>query len=122
MNERHPLDVISLIFGVLFLGLGIPVLLLDTPRGVAHPGIGIDAKASIGYRNRGAARPGLLIPFVEASGAPAWGSRRSPSAPSTRKTPSVTRCSLPACLQPRVHTLSEPRRQPHPVGEIALQV
>ncbi|MGZ8754481.1 MAG: hypothetical protein ACXW15_04770 [Acidimicrobiia bacterium] len=31
MNERHPLDVISLIFGVLFLGLGIPVLLLDTP-------------------------------------------------------------------------------------------
>jgi hypothetical protein len=31
MNERHPLDIISLIFGILFLGLSIPVLLLDTP-------------------------------------------------------------------------------------------
>jgi hypothetical protein len=31
MNERHPIDVISLIFGVLFLGLAIPVLLLNTP-------------------------------------------------------------------------------------------
>jgi hypothetical protein len=31
MKERHPLDTISLIFGVLFLGLSIPVLLLETP-------------------------------------------------------------------------------------------
>ncbi len=31
MNERHPLDIISLIFGILFLGISIPVLLLDTP-------------------------------------------------------------------------------------------
>ena len=31
MNERHPLDIISLVFGVLFLGLAVPVLLLDTP-------------------------------------------------------------------------------------------
>ncbi len=30
MNERHPLDIISLIFGVLFVGLAVPVLLLDT--------------------------------------------------------------------------------------------
>jgi hypothetical protein len=31
MNERHPLDIISLIFGILFLGISMPVLLLDTP-------------------------------------------------------------------------------------------
>jgi hypothetical protein len=31
MKQRHPLDIISLIFGLLFLGLAIPVLLLDTP-------------------------------------------------------------------------------------------
>jgi hypothetical protein len=31
MNERHPLDIISLIFGFLFLGISMPVLLLDTP-------------------------------------------------------------------------------------------
>ena len=31
MNERHPLDIISLIFGILFLGISVPVLLLDTP-------------------------------------------------------------------------------------------
>ena len=31
MKERHPLDIISLIFGALFVGLAIPVLLLDTP-------------------------------------------------------------------------------------------
>ena len=31
MNERHPLDIISLIFGILFLGISIPVLLLGTP-------------------------------------------------------------------------------------------
>ena len=31
MNERHPIDVISLIFGVLFLAVAIPVLLLETP-------------------------------------------------------------------------------------------
>ncbi|MDH3260851.1 MAG: hypothetical protein OEM81_04080 [Acidimicrobiia bacterium] len=31
MNERHSLDIISLIFGVLFLGLAVPILLLDTP-------------------------------------------------------------------------------------------
>ncbi len=34
MNEKHPLDIISLIFGVLFLGLSIPVLLLDTPLSI----------------------------------------------------------------------------------------
>jgi hypothetical protein len=34
MKERHPLDIISLIFGVLFLGLAVPVLLLDTPLDV----------------------------------------------------------------------------------------
>lgn len=31
MNERHPLDFISLIFGILFVGISVPVLLLDTP-------------------------------------------------------------------------------------------
>lgn len=31
MNERHPLDIISLIFGILFLGVSVPVLLLGTP-------------------------------------------------------------------------------------------
>jgi len=31
MKEQHPLDIISLIFGILFLGLAVPVLLLDTP-------------------------------------------------------------------------------------------
>lgn len=31
MKERHPLDIVSLIFGVLFVGLAVPVLLLDTP-------------------------------------------------------------------------------------------
>ena len=31
MNERHPLDIISLIFGVLFVGISIPVLLIETP-------------------------------------------------------------------------------------------
>ena len=31
MNERHSVDIISLIFGVLFLGMAVPVLLLDTP-------------------------------------------------------------------------------------------
>ena len=31
MNERHPLDIISLIFGILFLGVSVPVLLLNTP-------------------------------------------------------------------------------------------
>jgi hypothetical protein len=31
MNERHPLDILSLIFGLLFLGISVPVLLLDTP-------------------------------------------------------------------------------------------
>ena len=30
MNERHPLDVISLIFGLLFLGLSLPVLARNT--------------------------------------------------------------------------------------------
>ena len=31
MNERHPLDIISLIFGVLFLGISLPVLFSSTP-------------------------------------------------------------------------------------------
>jgi len=31
MNERHPLDIVSLVFGFLFLGLSIPVLLMNTP-------------------------------------------------------------------------------------------
>jgi hypothetical protein len=31
MNERHPLDIISLIFGILFLGISLPVLLSSTP-------------------------------------------------------------------------------------------
>lgn len=31
MKERHPLDIVSLIFGVLFIGMALPVLLLDTP-------------------------------------------------------------------------------------------
>ena len=34
MNERHPLDIISLIFGVLFVGVSVPVLLLDTPLNI----------------------------------------------------------------------------------------
>ena len=34
MNERHPLDVISLVFGILFLGLAVPVLLVDTPLSI----------------------------------------------------------------------------------------
>jgi len=31
MNERHPLDIISLIFGIVFLGISLPVLFLETP-------------------------------------------------------------------------------------------
>jgi len=31
MNERHTLDVISLVFGLLFVALALPVLLTDTP-------------------------------------------------------------------------------------------
>lgn len=31
MKERHTLDVLSLVFGLLFVALGIPVLLSDTP-------------------------------------------------------------------------------------------
>jgi hypothetical protein len=31
MNERHPLDIISLVFGILFLGISVPVLLMNTP-------------------------------------------------------------------------------------------
>jgi hypothetical protein len=31
MNERHPLDIISLVFGVLFLGISLPVLFSSTP-------------------------------------------------------------------------------------------
>ncbi len=31
MNERHPLDIISLVFGVLFLGISLPVLFASTP-------------------------------------------------------------------------------------------
>lgn len=30
MNERHPLDIVSLVFGILFLGVSVPVLLLGT--------------------------------------------------------------------------------------------
>lgn len=30
-KERHPLDLLSLIFGVLFVALSIPVLVTDTP-------------------------------------------------------------------------------------------
>ncbi len=30
MNERHPFDPVSLIFGVLFVGISLPVLLIDT--------------------------------------------------------------------------------------------
>lgn len=31
MNERHSLDIISLIFGIFFLGISLPVLFLETP-------------------------------------------------------------------------------------------
>jgi membrane protein implicated in regulation of membrane protease activity len=31
MQERHPLDVLSLVFGLLFAALAIPVLVTDTP-------------------------------------------------------------------------------------------
>ncbi len=31
MQERHPLDIPSLIFGLLFAALAIPVLVTDTP-------------------------------------------------------------------------------------------
>ena len=31
MNERHPLDILSLVFGVLFLGISLPVLFSSTP-------------------------------------------------------------------------------------------
>ena len=31
MKERHALDVLSLVFGLLFAGLAIPVLVTDTP-------------------------------------------------------------------------------------------
>ncbi len=31
MQERHPLDVLSLAFGLLFAALAIPVLVTDTP-------------------------------------------------------------------------------------------
>lgn len=34
MNERHPLDIISLVFGILLLGVSVPVLLLDTPLNI----------------------------------------------------------------------------------------
>lgn len=34
MKERHPLDLISLVFGILFVILAIPVLLTDTPLSV----------------------------------------------------------------------------------------
>jgi hypothetical protein len=34
MKERHPLDIISLVFGTLFVALAIPVLLIDTPLSV----------------------------------------------------------------------------------------
>lgn len=30
-KERHPLDLLSLIFGVLFVALSIPILVTDTP-------------------------------------------------------------------------------------------
>lgn len=30
MNERHSLDIISLIFGIFFLGISLPVLFLET--------------------------------------------------------------------------------------------
>jgi hypothetical protein len=31
MKEQHPLDILSFVFGVLFVVLAIPVLLVDTP-------------------------------------------------------------------------------------------
>ena len=31
MQERHPLDTLSLVFGLLFAALAIPVLVTDTP-------------------------------------------------------------------------------------------
>ena len=34
MNERHTLDVISLVFGLLFVALALPVLLTDTPLSI----------------------------------------------------------------------------------------
>jgi hypothetical protein len=34
MNERHTLDVISLVFGLLFMALALPVLLTDTPLSI----------------------------------------------------------------------------------------
>ena len=34
MKERHPLDLISLVFGLLFVILAIPVLFTDTPLSI----------------------------------------------------------------------------------------
>ena len=34
MNERHTLDVISLVFGLLFMALALPVILTDTPLSI----------------------------------------------------------------------------------------
>ncbi|MDF1595540.1 MAG: hypothetical protein P1T08_05520 [Acidimicrobiia bacterium] len=31
MQERHPLDILSLVFGLLFAALAVPVLVSDTP-------------------------------------------------------------------------------------------
>jgi hypothetical protein len=34
MKEKHPFDLVSLVFGALFVVLALPVLLTDTPLSI----------------------------------------------------------------------------------------
>ncbi len=74
MQERHSLDVLSLVFGLLFAALAIPVLVTDTPwdfeAGWVVPavivGIGLVIGASA-FRNRDDALEASTDPSVTAA-------------------------------------------------------